>query len=44
MKLTIELCKDLKCDKGKTLKDDTVEVIDCPYCKGEGFVVRVKQD
>lgn len=44
MKIEITLYKDIKCDKGKTLKDDTVEVIDCPYCKGDGFVVNIEQD
>ena len=36
----IELCTSITCDKGKTLKEGTCEVVDCTVCNGWGWVVR----
>jgi len=37
---SIKLCDNLTCDKGKTLKEGTCEVVDCLDCDGQGWVVR----
>ena len=35
----IKLCEELTCDKGKTLKKGTCEVINCEICSGFGFII-----
>ena len=42
--MKIKLCRHIECDKGKKLKGDTTEVINCPHCRGKGYTIETKED